>query len=126
MNEQNRKVLTKLLNQIYKSGNIPRDWLKSDFIPIPKKANAHTCEDFRLISLMSHGLKLLLKIIHKRIFKKCEIDLDDAQFGFREGMGTREALFSLSVEINKKRLSSVLSTTRRRSTESNTQPCLTS
>lgn len=101
LREQNLSVLTKLLNEIYSSGNIPYDWLKSTFIPIPKKASANKCDQFRLISLMSHVLKLLLKIIHQRIYKKCEMDLDDAQFGFREGLGTREALFSLSVLLQK-------------------------
>ncbi|XP_071653567.1 uncharacterized protein [Temnothorax longispinosus] len=48
--------------------NIPDDWLTSTFVAIPKKPNAKKCEEYRLISLMSHALKAFLKIIHKRIY----------------------------------------------------------
>lgn len=47
--------------------------------------------------MMSHVLKTFLRVIHTRIYKKCEFQMDDAQFGFRNGLGTREALFSLSI-----------------------------
>ncbi|KAL3278231.1 hypothetical protein HHI36_013569 [Cryptolaemus montrouzieri] len=50
---------------------------------------------------MSHALKVLLKIIHNRISSKCEANIGDDQFGFRSGMGTREALFSLLVLAQK-------------------------
>ncbi|XP_071580242.1 uncharacterized protein [Temnothorax nylanderi] len=90
-------LLIALFNAIYRSGNIPADWLKSTFITLPKKTQASRCDDYRMISLMSHVLKIFLRIIHTRIFKKCEYQLDETQFGFRNGLGTREALFSLNV-----------------------------
>ena len=90
-------ILTSLFNQIYASGEIPYDWLKSTFIPLPKKFNSSHCDDYRMISLMSHVIKIFLRIIHSRIYKRCESCMDQAQFGFRNGLGTREALFSLNV-----------------------------
>src|SRR6266576_1347193 len=66
------RILTKILNKIYDSGEIPKDWLKSTFVPIPKKTNAKSCSEFRLISLMSHMLKIFLRVVHGRIYKKCE------------------------------------------------------
>ena len=65
-------ALQKLFNMIYKTGNMPLDWLKSTFITIPKKVRSKSCSDHRIISLMSHVLKLFLNIIHKRIYAKCE------------------------------------------------------
>ena len=47
------KILTRLLNKIYETGEFPGDWLASTFIPLPKKANAITCSDYRIISLLS-------------------------------------------------------------------------
>lgn len=93
----NIKSLTILFNRIYNSGQIPKDWLISTFVPIPKKPNAKTCADFRLIALMSHALKIFLKVIHGRIYKKCEAISGDTQFGFRKGLGTREALFAMKI-----------------------------
>lgn len=101
MSEVSTKELTELFNAIYDSGNIPEEWLLSTFVTIPKKRSAKTCEDFRTISLMSHALKIFLKIIHARIYKKCEENVGEMQFGFRDSMGTREALFTLQVLLQR-------------------------
>ncbi|KAI5746880.1 hypothetical protein M8J77_008501 [Diaphorina citri] len=95
--EEHLGTLTLLLNQIYKTGIIPREWLKSTFITLPKKTNAKKCEEYRTISLMSHTLKIFLKIIHRRIYRKLEDNISNTQFGFRNGFGTREALFAFNV-----------------------------
>lgn len=52
---------------------------------------------------MSHILKVFLKIIHERICPKIEHDISETQFGFRNGFGTREALFCLNVIIQRAR-----------------------
>ena len=90
-------LLVDFFNDIYKSGIIPHDWLRSTFATLPKKANAKFCNEYRTISLMSHILKLFLKIVHGRIYRKCEQSMGDTQFGFRNGFGTREALFGIQV-----------------------------
>uniref|UniRef100_A0A8D8WNS4 Craniofacial development protein 2 n=2 Tax=Cacopsylla melanoneura TaxID=428564 RepID=A0A8D8WNS4_9HEMI len=95
--EKHLDKLAHLFNQVYTSGILPVDWLKSTFITLPKKQNAKKCEDHRTISLMSHVLKVLLKVIHKRINKKLEENISETQFGFRNGFGTREALFAYNV-----------------------------
>lgn len=46
---------------------------------------------------MSHTLKLILKIIHNRIYRKLEEGIGDIQFGFREGYGAHEALFAFNI-----------------------------
>lgn len=89
--------LTLLFNKLYNTGKIPANWLSSTFITLSKKINAFQCDDYRMISLMSYVLKVFLRIIHTRIFKKCEEHVDRVQFGFRNGVGTREALFCLNV-----------------------------
>lgn len=37
INGDNLKLLVNLFNSVYNTGNIPQDWLRSTFIPIPKK-----------------------------------------------------------------------------------------
>ncbi|KAF0754265.1 LINE-1 reverse transcriptase [Aphis craccivora] len=39
-------------------GVIPEDWIKSEFIALPKISSAKTCGDYRTISLMNHLLKM--------------------------------------------------------------------
>lgn len=46
---------------------------------------------------MSHTLKLFLKITHNKIYKNFEAEIGNTQFGFRNGMGTREALFGINM-----------------------------
>lgn len=55
-------MLVDLFNTIYASGNIPEEWLTSTI-------------DYRTIALMSHTLKLFLKILHRRIYAKLENDI---------------------------------------------------
>lgn len=100
---ENIKRITSIFNEIYTSGRIPETWLKSEFITLPKKPSAKTCDDYRTISLMSHVLKLFLKIIHRRIYKLCEEQIAPNQFGFLNAVGTREALFSVQVLIQRSR-----------------------
>lgn len=101
LDEKNQDVLLNLFNQIYKSGKIPEEWLVSEFITLPKKQNAKHCNEYRLISLMSHALKLFLRIIHTRIWRKIDNTISETQFGFRNNMGTREALFAIQVLVQK-------------------------
>ncbi len=99
--DEDLDVLTSLFNKIYWGGRFPNDWLKSTFLPLPKKTNARRCEEYRTISFMSHLVKLFLKIVHGRVFRKCEALMLDTQFGFRGGFGTRDALFTLQVLVQR-------------------------
>uniref|UniRef100_A0A8D8UV16 Craniofacial development protein 2 n=2 Tax=Cacopsylla melanoneura TaxID=428564 RepID=A0A8D8UV16_9HEMI len=98
---QHLDAITALFNRIYTTGNIPREWLESTFVTLPKKPNAKKCDEYRTISLMSHTLKVFLKVIHRRIFQKLEDDISDTQFGFRNGYSTRDALFAYNVLVQR-------------------------
>ena len=49
--------------QIWKTQQWPQDWKRSVFIPIPKKGNAKEYSNYRTIALISHGSKVMLKIL---------------------------------------------------------------
>ena len=71
-----------------------------NYITIPKKPKA-LFSDFRTISLMSHGMKDLLKIILDRNEKKLEAEISENQSGSRPGKGTREGIFNLRIIIQR-------------------------
>lgn len=98
---QFQNTLTTLLNSIYDSGEIPENWLQSTFVAIPKKPNSKHCDQHRLISLINQITKVFTKIIYNRIYNKCEAELGKSQFGFRNSLGTREALFCFQVLIQR-------------------------
>lgn len=92
--------LTELFNTIYDIGHIPNDWLQSTFVVIPKKPNAKKCNEYRTISLMSHTLKIFLKIIHGRIYKKEEKQMSQEQFGFRRDLELEKLYLAYKYWIN--------------------------
>ena len=88
-------ILHSLVNKIYDSGEIPNDMLKSVFIALPKKPNTLDCDQHRTISLMSHTLKLLLKIVLERCRSNIRPEIAQCQYGFMPDKGTRNAIFTL-------------------------------
>ncbi len=81
-----------ICKKIYIEGKWPEDYMTSVMIPIEKKPNATDCSDFRTISLISHASKVILKVLTRRIESKAKDFIGEEQFGFRKGLGTREAI----------------------------------
>ena len=61
------KVLHSICQQIWKTQQWPQDWKRSGFIPIPKEGNAKKCSNYHAIALISHGSKVMLKILQARL-----------------------------------------------------------
>ena len=95
LDEHNIEIITSLCNIIYNSGMIPTEMKHSVFITLPMKPKVMICKEFRTISLMSHGTKLLLKIIQQRMANNIDKEVSRLQSGFRPGTGTREGIFNL-------------------------------
>ena len=57
------KVMHSICQQIWKTQQWPQDWKRSAFIPIPKKGNAKECLNYRIIALIPHTSKGMLKIL---------------------------------------------------------------
>ena len=60
------KVFHSICQQIWKNQQWPQDWKRSVFIPISKKGNAKECSNHRMIALISHANKIMLKILQAR------------------------------------------------------------
>lgn len=97
ISDENIIWLISMRKRVYDSGDIPTQWLWAEFITLPKKPSAKVCGEYRTICLMSHLLKLFLKIIHRKIYGICEEQISPTQFGFRNAVGTREVLFNVQV-----------------------------
>lgn len=92
LDEVGIKAVTKLLNNIYDTGEILTDMKKSIYIAIPKKPGTAECDQHRTIRKMRN--KILPEI-------------SETQFGFMADKGTRNAIFALktlmerSIEVQK-------------------------
>ena len=61
------KVLHSICQHIWKTQQLPQDWKRSVFIPIPKKGNAKECSNYHTIALISHTNQVMLKIFQARL-----------------------------------------------------------
>ena len=89
------RKITDLANLIYSTGEVPENMKESEFLVIPKKSGAVECEKHRTISIMSQVAKIVLKVLDRRLKRKVEEIVDKTQFGFKKGVGTRNATFML-------------------------------
>ncbi|GFR85386.1 RNA-directed DNA polymerase from mobile element jockey-like [Elysia marginata] len=101
LKEYGVEKLTPFLNEIYDTGEIPTDISRSVFIAHPKKPGATECELHRTISLMSHVTKILLRVVMIRIRNKIKPEIADEQYGFLEGKGTTNAIYTLGTLIQR-------------------------
>ena len=95
------KVLHSIYQQIWKSQQWPKHWKKSVFIPISNKGNAKECSNYRTTALISHTIKVTLKILQARLQQYVNRELPDVQVGFRKGRGTRNQIANIRWIIEK-------------------------
>ena len=91
LGEGGLKIMKKLINTIYETGEWPKDFMEVTMIALKKKPQATKCSDHCTMSLIIHTAKTVAKIRRGRIGKKIEDVLGEDQFGFKRGKGTREA-----------------------------------
>ena len=95
------KVLHSICQQIWKTQQWPQDWKRSVFIPIPKKGNAKEGSNYYTIALISHAIKVMLKILQARLQQYMKHELPHVQPGFRKGRGTRDQIANIYWSIKK-------------------------
>ena len=93
----------KMFNVILHTGFFPTTWSSAVIVPVFKKGDTATPNNYRGISLISCICKLFTSVLNKRLLawsNENEI-ITDAQFGFRPKSGTSEAIFALHYIINR-------------------------
>ena len=95
--------LTKLFNSVFLSGFFPDTWSTGCIIPIFKKGDCNDTNNYRGITLISCMGKLFTSVLNARLLKWDGENniITDAQFGFRPGHSTVDAIFILQTLINK-------------------------
>ena len=79
------KVPHSICQQIQKTQQWLPDWKTSVFIPIPKKGNAKEYSNYYTIALISHAIKVVLKILQVRHQQYMNCELPDVQARFYKG-----------------------------------------
>ena len=76
------KIMIKLINTLYETGEWPKDFTEVTMIALKKKPQATKCSDHRTISLIAYTAKIVTKILRRRIEMKIDNALGEDQFGF--------------------------------------------
>ena len=97
------KVLHRTCQKIWKTQQWPQDWKRSVFIPVLKKGNAKECSNYRTVGLISHAIKVMLKILQARLQQFMNCEFPDVQAGFRKGRETRNQTANIHWTIEKAR-----------------------
>ena len=92
-------LLQKLFNVILNSGCYPTIWSQGIIVPVYKKGDVNNPDNYRGITLLSHMSKLFTSILSWSDHLNSVVT--DAQFGFKPGSGTRDAIFVLHSLISK-------------------------
>ena len=74
--------LSILFNLSFSTGNIPQDWKTALVVPVHKKGDKGSVENYRPISLTSLVMKVFERCIKKSLYIACEGFLDPRQHGF--------------------------------------------
>ena len=92
LGEQGLRMMTEMMEAVWREGKIPREWEKSEIVPIyNQKGDPLDCGNYRGIKLLEHMLKVMERVLDQRLRELIEID--NMQFGFRKGRGTTDAIF---------------------------------
>ena len=84
-------------NVIFDNHEFPNAWSHSNIVPIFKKGDINSCDNYRPIWLTSLFSKLYTYILNKRL-KQFTLDnniIPEEQAGFREGYSTTDHIFTL-------------------------------
>ena len=84
LGEGGLKILTKLINTIYETGQWPKDFIEVTMIALKKKTQATKCSNHRTISLLSQTAKIIAKILRRRIERKIEDVLGEISLDLEE------------------------------------------
>ena len=87
----------------FKNQQLPQDWKRSVFLPIPKKGNAKEYSNYCTIAIISHASKVMLKILQARFRQYMNCEFPDVQAGFRKGRGTRDQIANIRWIMEKAR-----------------------
>ena len=86
---------------IWSTGRVPADWRNAEIVPIPKKGDLRSCDNWRGISLLDVVGKVLARIVQDRLASLADQVLPESQCGFRKGRGCVDMIFAARQMIEK-------------------------
>ena len=89
-----------MFHLIYNVGYIPSEWKLSNVVPIHKKDDKSSVENYRPISLTSLVMKVLERIMHEELLTRTETKIDPRQHGFLKNKSCNTNLLSFANSVS--------------------------
>jgi len=96
-----RNALLEITQQASREGRVPQDWRDAELIPVPKKGDLSSCDNWRGIALLDVAGKVIGRLIQTRLQRLAERELSDTQCGFRKGRSCTDQIFTVSQIVEK-------------------------
>ena len=87
------EMLKELLGEVWLERRVPQEWIDAILVPIPKKGNLHSCDNWRGIALLDVVGKLVARIVQSRLQIVAEQELPESQCGFMRGRDCTDMIF---------------------------------
>jgi len=88
-------LLLDLVHTVWKEERVPRDWVNAVLVPIPKKGDLRSCDNWRGIALLDVVGKVVARVLQARLQEVAEEELPESQCGFRKGRSCMDMIFTL-------------------------------
>jgi retron-type reverse transcriptase len=89
--------MAQLINNIYETGEWPKDFNEVTMIALKNNAKATKCSDNCTISIITHAAQIVVRILRRKFERKIEDVPAEDQFGFRGGKRTKDAIGMLRI-----------------------------
>jgi hypothetical protein len=96
------KTIYELCKRIWNEEKLPEEWNKAIVIPLYKKGDKMSCNNYRGISLLNTAYKVFSKVLLGRLEPLAEECIGSYQCGFRKGKSTIDQLATIEQLMEKK------------------------
>ena len=93
-------ILT-LFQTVWRERCVPTEWRDALLVPVPKKGDLSSCDNWRGISLLDVMGKLFARVLNNRLQLVVEEMISDSQCGFRAGRGCVDMIFCVRQLVEK-------------------------
>jgi len=91
----------KLIVDIWRKEQIPKEWKNSIICPLYKKVDKQNCSNHRGISLLNTGYKVFTNILNTRLKEYAERIIGEYQAGFGRNRSTAHQIHTLKLILEK-------------------------
>ena len=88
-------LLLDLVHTAWLEQKVPKEWADAVLVPIPKKGDLSSCDNWRGIALLKVVGKVIARVVLGRLQQLAEEELPESQCGFRSGRGCTDMIYTV-------------------------------